>query len=68
MKNQFAHSLLKRQCLSDRVESIEKLNAYVTTYIREWNSHRKTVNWQFKTWQFKTVDDRIKLRPLYPEL
>ena len=63
MKNQFAHSLLKRQCLSDRVESIEKLNAYVTTYVREWNSHRKTVNWQFKT-----VNDRIKLRPLYPEL
>ena len=56
-------SLLKRQCLPERVGSIEELNSYVTSYVKERNSYPKNVNWQFKT-----ADARIKLRHLYPEL
>ena len=56
-------SLLKRQCLPERVGSIEELNSYVTSYVKERNSYPKKVNWQFKT-----ADARIKLCHLYPEL
>lgn len=56
-------SLLKRQCLPERVGSIEELNSYVTSYVKKRNSYPKKVNWQFKT-----ADARIKLRHLYPEL
>lgn len=56
-------SLLKRQCLPDRVSTIDELKACVDAYIRERNQQRKTVRWQFKS-----TDARIKLHHLYPEL
>lgn len=56
-------SLLKRQCLPDRIDSIEKLRSCVSSYVNERNQQLKKV-----TWQFSTQDARIKLRHLYPEI
>jgi len=56
-------SVLKRQCLSVRIDCIEKMRAKVTS----WNSDRN--NRQTKVdWQFKTDSARIKLKRLYPKL
>lgn len=56
-------SLVKRQRLPDRVETMDELKADVIGYVTESNSLGRSVNWQFKT-----NDARIKLRYLYPEL
>jgi len=56
-------SVLKRQCLSVRIDCIEKMRKKVTS----WNNARN--NRQTKVdWQFKTNDARIKLKRLYPKL
>lgn len=56
-------SVLKRQCLAGRIESIEKMR----TEVSAWNSDRN--NRQAKVdWQFTTSDARIKLKRLYPKL
>jgi hypothetical protein len=55
-------SVLKRQCLSVRIDCIEKMRAKVMA----WNNNRN--NRQTKVdWHFKTVDARIKLKRLYPK-
>lgn len=56
-------SLLKRLCIPDRVDSIEKLRAQVTAFVERRNSVNKGINWHFKT-----EDAREKLKHLYPEL
>ena len=56
-------SVLKRQCLSVRIDCIEKMRKKVSS----WNSDRN--NRQTKVdWQFKTDSARIKLKRLYPKL
>ena len=55
-------SMLKRQCLPERVESIEELREQIDTWTKERNNGQQKVNWQFTT-----EDARIKLRRLYPE-
>ena len=56
-------SVLKRQCLSVRIDCIEKMRKKVML----WNSDRN--NRQTKVdWQFKTDSARIKLKRLYPKL
>jgi hypothetical protein len=54
--------MLKRQCLPERVESIEELREQIDTWTKERNNGQHKVNWQFTT-----EDARIKLRRLYPE-
>jgi len=55
-------SVLKRQCLSVRIDCIEKMREKVMS----WNSDRN--NRQTKVdWQFKTDSARIKLKRLYPK-
>lgn len=56
-------SLLKRTCIPERVDSIEKLRASVTAFVKERNAGERKVNWQFTT-----NDARVKMRHLYPEL
>lgn len=56
-------SLLKRTCIPERVDSIEKLRASVTAFVKERNAGERKINWQFTT-----NDARVKLRHLYPEL
>jgi len=56
-------SVLKRQCLDRRIDSIEKMR----TEVLKWNNDRN--NRQTKVdWQFRTNDARIKLKRLYPKL
>lgn len=52
-------SVLARQCLHQRVESIDELEQLVTA----WGRNRKGAPVR---WQFTTANARIKLRRLYP--
>ena len=55
-------SVLKRQCLSVRIDCIEKMQAKVLAWNNDRNNRQKKVDWQFKT-----DDARIKLKRLYPK-
>lgn len=56
-------SVLKRQCLSSRIDCIHKMRKKVA----EWNYNRN--NRQSKVdWHFTTSEARIKLKRLYPKL
>jgi hypothetical protein len=54
-------SVLARQCLDRRIDSIEKLRTEVAAWVDERNEEQVTINWQFTT-----ADARIKLHRLYP--
>jgi hypothetical protein len=54
-------SILARQCLSERIESIEKVKEKVAAWQEERNQAHITINWRFTT-----EDARIKLKRLYP--
>ena len=54
---------MTRQCLSRRINSIDKLKSELTAWEKERNEVGAKVNWQFRT-----KDARIKLVSLYPEL
>jgi DDE superfamily endonuclease len=54
-------SVLSRQCLDRRIESMEELRCEVSTWEDERNERQVEVKWQFTT-----ADARIKLRRLYP--
>src|SRR5215469_5553889 len=54
-------SILARQCLSERIESIEKVKEKVAAWQEERNQANVTINWRFTT-----EDARIKLKRLYP--
>ncbi len=56
-------SALKRQCLSVRIDCIEKMRKKVAAWNDDRNCRQTTVDWQFKT-----DDARIKLKRLYPKL
>lgn len=56
-------SILKRQCIPNRVAEISTLRNAVKSFIEKRNAEKRVVNWQFTT-----NDARIKLRHLYPEL
>jgi len=56
-------SALKRQCLSVRIDCIEKMRNKVMAWNNDRNNRQTTVDWQFKT-----DDARIKLKRLYPKL
>ena len=56
-------NVMTRQCLSRRIDSIDKLKSELTAWEKERNKTRAKVNWQFRT-----KDARIKLVSLYPEL
>jgi len=56
-------SVLKRQCLSVRIDCIEKMREKVAAWNNDRNCRQTTVDWQFKT-----DDARIKLKRLYPKL
>jgi len=54
--------VLKRQCLSGRIETLEEMTEEVKAWEFERNTKCLTVNWQFTT-----ADARVKLRRLYPQ-
>jgi hypothetical protein len=54
-------SILARQCLSERIPSIEKVKEKVMAWQEERNQAHVTINWRFTT-----EDARIKLKRLYP--
>ena len=56
-------SVLKRQCLPERVPEIEQMRRMVAA----WNKKRNTESTAID-WQFTTDDARIKLKRLYPNL
>ena len=56
-------NVMTRQCLSRRIESIDKLRSELSAWEVERNEIQACVNWQFRT-----KDARIKLSSLYPEL
>lgn len=56
-------SVLTRQCLSRRIDTIEEVGAEVGAWENARNNKNATVNWRFTT-----EDARIKLKPLYPTL
>lgn len=56
-------SVLARQCLQDRMESLHHLSAQVQAWQNRRNQTATRVDWHF------TIDDaRIKLKSLYPKL
>jgi hypothetical protein len=56
-------SVLARQCLCRRIDSIDFLNAELSSWSAQRNASHTSVNWQFTT-----DKARIKLRRLYPTL
>jgi hypothetical protein len=56
-------SVLGRQCLDRRIESIERLASECEAWNVERNNLQKGVDWQFTT-----TDARIKLKRLYPHV
>lgn len=56
-------SLLKRLCIPQRIDNIERLRKVIYEYLNERNKQDRKVNWHFKT-----QDAREKLRHLYPDL
>ncbi len=55
--------ILARQCLSRRIDSMEKLKDEVAAWQMFRNSSEAKVNWRFTT-----EDARIKLKKLYPSI
>lgn len=56
-------NVMTRQCLSRRVETMDKLTSELAAWEKERNELGAKVNWQFRT-----KDARVKLISLYPEL
>lgn len=56
-------SAMTRQCLSERVSSIEGLSERTQTWADERNAAQKGVDWRFSTDQA-----RMKLKHLYPQI
>lgn len=54
-------SILARQCLSDRMPSMDFVEKQVNAWQTERNQAQVTINWRFTT-----EDARIKLKRLYP--
>lgn len=56
-------SVLSRQCLDRRIESIERLESECSCWNVKRNESQKGIDWQFTT-----GDARIKLKRLYPQI
>lgn len=56
-------SVLKRQCLPERIPNIDLMREKIKIWNEERNTKQKKVNWHFKT-----EDARIKLKRLYPNI
>lgn len=56
-------SVLARQCLSERMESRERLASQVAAWQERRNAAKGRIDWQFTT-----EDARIKLKRLYPKI
>jgi len=56
-------SVLKRQCLAERIDCIDKMKHNVAEWNADRNNRQTNVDWQFKT-----ADARVKLKRLYPKL
>ena len=56
-------NVMTRQCLSRRVETMDKLTSELAAWEKERNELGAKVNWHFRT-----KDARVKLISLYPEL
>jgi len=56
-------SVLAKQCLAERMGSLEHLTAQVLAWQERRNKAKAKVNWQFTTEQA-----RIKLKKLYPQI
>ena len=56
-------SALSVQCLDRRFENLADLAAEVAAWEEQRNARRRPVKWQFKT-----VDARIKLKGIYPQI
>ncbi len=54
-------SVLTRQCLDRRIDSLDTLNAELAAWQRHTNTSQRQVDWHFTT-----ADARTKLRHLYP--
>lgn len=54
---------MTRQCLARRINTLETLQKELSAWEQKRNKNQKTVNWQFKT-----VDARVKLISLYPQI
>jgi hypothetical protein len=55
--------IMSRQCLGQRIPSIEQMDIEVRSWAAQRNSQKSTVRWQFTT-----ADARIKLQHLYPQI
>jgi hypothetical protein len=56
-------SVLKRQCLTGRIDCIKKMRSKVSAWNIDRNNRQSTVDWQFRT-----DEARVKLKRLYPIL
>ena len=56
-------NVMTRQCLSRRIETIDRLTSELAAWEKERNEIGAKVNWQFRT-----KDARLKLISLYPDL
>jgi hypothetical protein len=55
-------SVLKRQCLAERIPTMEQMRKEVIAWNRARNTKQTRVDWQFTT-----TDARVKLKRLYPK-
>lgn len=56
-------NVLNGQCLSRRIDNIDKVNEEVEAWCESRNNMGAKINWQFTT-----SDARVKLKTLYPKL
>ena len=56
-------SVLKRQCLPERIPHLELMRRMIAVWNRERNTRQTPMNWQFTT-----TDARVKRKRLYPIL
>ena len=55
-------NVMTRQCLSRRIDSLDKLSKELSAWENNRNTEAAKVNWQFRT-----HDARVKLVSLYPK-
>ena len=54
-------SVLARQCLADRIPTLEQVQQMVSAWQQQRDHAQATIDWRFTT-----ADARIKLKHLYP--
>jgi hypothetical protein len=54
---------MSRQCLTQRIPTVELMTAKINTWVNERNCQKRSVRWHFTT-----KDARIKLQHLYPKI